>query len=569
MEPEIQTTVETNVCAEQIILSNKYYYEGQSLKKLFSEEKKPICPITGNKIPLYYRNTSYCPILARDSYLCPLTKKLYYSPVLCSDGFFYEKKAIKQRFADKQYTSPNTGEPISQKFRIVPHFNYMLHLFYRDHPEELCNRYDPHETHSDNKVIVSQIIKKRKFNKLVKYKKFDLQELFKNNLLIRLLKHAEEDIIQYVIDNIIDLEMSNEHYKNWYLIHYVTRYCGPHIIKLLISKGINMEVQNEFGWKPIHFMCRYGFADNDESINLIKHVINTGIDMECETNDNWRPVHFVCAYGNRELIEYLLTKNVRFDTKITQRTEEISCDKGKIIRTKKLCNDDPTKLLLGNKNLSEDDQIELICKCKNKAADTPSICEPPTGDVSKNYLVLNGTEKISSRDINDNLQQALHLTANCLFGQMGTVPDKSQNQILSELILDPTKQDTQENSHYTQENSPYTQENSPYTQENSPYTQENSPYTQENSHSSILPEPLENENPNLTATNSPSGPQVQFSEILCENYLAEKISSESDSEFNSGKTYANETSGTSGTSRSSDEEVFNNIAGEEDLELVL
>lgn len=540
MESEIGTRAASHVLEEQIILSNKYYYENPNLKKLFSEEEKPFCPITGNKIPKLYRNTSYCPRSARDCYLCPLTKQLYYNPVLCSDGFFYEKKAIKQRFADEEYTSPNTGEPISQEFSVSAHFNYMLHLFYRDHPEELCNRYDPHETHLDNKVIVSQIIKKRKFNKLVKYKKFDLRELFKNKLLVRLLKNADDDIMEYVIDNIIDLEISNEHHKNWHLIHYVTRYCGPRIIKLLISKGVNMEAQTTFGWKPIHFMCRYNSVDNDESIDLIKYVINMGIDLECETNDKWRPVHFVCAYGNRDLIEYLLTKNVRFDTKITRKkTEEISCGKGKMIRTKKLCNDDAAKLLLGNKNLSEDDKIELICKCKNKAADQ-SICKQEN-NVPENNLVPDYTENTndsldpepksmdgvqdqipqSSIVVPDNLQ--LSKLTNSFFGQIGTEKNESRNEILSETVLVSTKQDNQENLH-----------------------------------DFIQPEPLENHTLNSVNLSS----ETQFSEVLFQNFYAEKISSESDSDFTSGKTYAHETSDTS------DDEISNNITKEKDLELV-
>lgn len=359
----------------ETVLCNKYSYEKQPLGKLFSEEEKPICPITHKKIYSYFRSTSYCPTSLRDSYLCTLTKKLYYNPVLCNDGFFYEKKAIKERFNNEEYTSPNTGNPISGKIRIVPHFNYMLHLFYRDHPEELVNRYDPHERHCDNIDVVADIIGKKKHHKLLKYKEFDLYEFFKTNSLKKLLTQADENIIGYVIDNIIDLEVPNAAHHNWRLIHYVIRYCNPSIIKLLISKGVNMESHTRAGWKPIHFLCRYADIYNPESINLIKSIIDSGIDLESETNDKWRPVHFICAYCNKDLIEFMLTKNVRFDARISHKKVENVCNNtkiskqnNKIIRTKQQCNNDPSQLLLGNCNLLDDnDKTTLVYKCILKA----------------------------------------------------------------------------------------------------------------------------------------------------------------------------------------------------------
>lgn len=45
-------------------------------------------------------------------FLCPITHEIMVEPVICSDGFTYERRAISEWFMAGKYTSPMTNEPL-------------------------------------------------------------------------------------------------------------------------------------------------------------------------------------------------------------------------------------------------------------------------------------------------------------------------------------------------------------------------------------------------------------------------------------------------------------------------
>lgn len=46
-------------------------------------------------------------------FLCPITQEIMREPVICSDGFTYEKQAIVEWFMSGKYTSPMTNEALT------------------------------------------------------------------------------------------------------------------------------------------------------------------------------------------------------------------------------------------------------------------------------------------------------------------------------------------------------------------------------------------------------------------------------------------------------------------------
>ncbi|KAK0158268.1 hypothetical protein PV328_009292 [Microctonus aethiopoides] len=48
-----------------------------------------------------------------DDFLCPITHEIMHEPVICSDGFIYEKAAINEWFLCGKYTSPMTNESLN------------------------------------------------------------------------------------------------------------------------------------------------------------------------------------------------------------------------------------------------------------------------------------------------------------------------------------------------------------------------------------------------------------------------------------------------------------------------
>lgn len=63
-------------------------------------------------------------------YLCPITQEVMLEPVVCSDGFTYEKRAITEWFLSGKYTSPMTNETLTNtEYKINNELRYEIHKF--------------------------------------------------------------------------------------------------------------------------------------------------------------------------------------------------------------------------------------------------------------------------------------------------------------------------------------------------------------------------------------------------------------------------------------------------------
>ena len=160
----------------------------------------------------------------------------------------------------------------------------------------------------EHKTKVSEIIAKKQFEKLFKYNNFCIKEIINDKLIKKLLSCQKNDIIKYVVNNIIDLEFEDE--DGWRFIHYIMAYSNSEIIKHIIDKGIDLECQTSDGGRPIHFACRYQNKDT------IGYILKYNINMECETKNGWRPIHLISRYQNSDVIKFAISKNMRIDTKI-------------------------------------------------------------------------------------------------------------------------------------------------------------------------------------------------------------------------------------------------------------
>jgi hypothetical protein len=134
------------------------------------------------------------------------------------------------------------------------------------------------------KEIFKKIIDNKQFDELQKYKNFDLNENF--NFANLLTKCKDDNILTYVIDN-----------------------------------AINLECEDIFGRRPIHYMCV------DSTYKMIKYIIiKYGVNTEFE--DNLKLKNFVTLNNNlsedekKEIIKIIELKNlfslaIEFNNRIT------------------------------------------------------------------------------------------------------------------------------------------------------------------------------------------------------------------------------------------------------------
>jgi ankyrin repeat protein len=71
-------------------------------------------------------------------------------------------------------------------------------------------------------------------------------------------------------------------------IHLASADGNVNIVKLLMSKGVDIKAENDDGRQPIHFSSQYG---NDDVICLLSW---NGADVNAKDNSGKGPLHYAC-----------------------------------------------------------------------------------------------------------------------------------------------------------------------------------------------------------------------------------------------------------------------------------
>ncbi|XP_050428558.1 WD repeat, SAM and U-box domain-containing protein 1-like isoform X2 [Adelges cooleyi] len=90
-----------------------------SIKKSASMEKSLVCHNSSSSADNQQLELALMKLAASvdvpDEFICPITQQIYRDPVICSDGYTYERAAIVSWFGRGKITSPLTNEPLLSK----------------------------------------------------------------------------------------------------------------------------------------------------------------------------------------------------------------------------------------------------------------------------------------------------------------------------------------------------------------------------------------------------------------------------------------------------------------------
>lgn len=237
---------------------------------------------------------------------CPISQQIFCDPVIAEDGIIYERSCISQWLNDS-VTSPITRQEISNSLIPVLFVKTLVNNYLNANPDKKCIQFKPCLDYFLNKKKVHTLINIKNFEQLLNYGNFKLRYMYRNDTLEKLFAGCQNiNVLKHVIDNIVDIDAEDEY--GWRLIHFVCRYSLPEIIKyLVVSHKIDIEEENNYGWRPIHFICRYSTPD------MIKYFIELGVDLECEDNEKMKPIHYICQFSTPEMIMYIIDKNVNLE----------------------------------------------------------------------------------------------------------------------------------------------------------------------------------------------------------------------------------------------------------------
>ena len=134
-------------------------------------------------------------------------------------------------------------------------------------------------------------------------------------------------------DNIV----SAEDEQGQQAVHHTARTGSIEIFNLLMSNGAKINVENSFGWQPLHIATAYGHltlvqrlleqgANVDEKLgsSLIKtdqthKVVEDGYWAEARwPYPGSRPLHLACEYGHYEIAKYIISKGAKREATCSQ-----------------------------------------------------------------------------------------------------------------------------------------------------------------------------------------------------------------------------------------------------------
>ena len=131
--------------------------------------------------------------------------------------------------------------------------------------------------------------------------------------------------------------VSAEDEQRQQVVHHTARTGSIEIFNLLMSNGAKINVENSFGWQPLHIATAYGH------LALVKRLLEQGANIEEKLGSSsiktdkthkivedgywaearWpypgsRPLHLACEYGHCEIAKYIISKGAKKEATCSQ-----------------------------------------------------------------------------------------------------------------------------------------------------------------------------------------------------------------------------------------------------------
>ena len=134
--------------------------------------------------------------------------------------------------------------------------------------------------------------------------------LLEHNILFRFLANKEpEETIQKLISQMKDITMKDSNGNN--IVHFSIIHSNFKIVPTLISSGIKVNEQGQFGYSALHLATLKG---NEQLItDLIK---NHSADPNIKDNDGEVPLHKAIRVGNQSIMQCLINNRAILNIKV-------------------------------------------------------------------------------------------------------------------------------------------------------------------------------------------------------------------------------------------------------------
>jgi len=239
---------------------------------------------------------------------CPITGKIFYTPVMGSDNVVYEAEAIIPLIESKT-VSPISGKKLDKNIIVVLNLKSLIDLFLksfenlREHQYK-CTTNVTKLYHFSKAEILTIFMERTNYINLLKYDNFKMDDI-ENYCFADFLKYAPYNVIVHFINH-----CDNLHYRfpdspgTWNVVNYIFRCGTPEVVKFLLQTYPDLDYENEAseGWRPIHQVAS---SYDGESVRLI---LDNGVNPLTRTSDNITGFEYIISNQDAETISYAIER---------------------------------------------------------------------------------------------------------------------------------------------------------------------------------------------------------------------------------------------------------------------
>lgn len=273
------------------------------------------------------------------TFLCPLTHKIMWQPVIAADGHVYEKVSIENWLRSHQ-TSPVTGEsinsvvtPASLLEKEIEYF--MLRKLLLSDDLDVCQDHRLKESKcvldiGGNVFDLRANIREGALKTMAEF--LDLIEVcfvdhptiiipelpLRDNFAIHALCYAvtlgSVKAINWLVNNGVDTNICLHDPCAEYLIHTICYMRDPEILtKFLSKKETQINVRNYLGMTPLHLVVEND--SDDKGKILAKILLDLGADVNAiESEAGGTPLSLAAARCRNEVVELLIKQGANINS---------------------------------------------------------------------------------------------------------------------------------------------------------------------------------------------------------------------------------------------------------------
>ena len=130
----------------------------------------------------------------KNEIICPISKMIFYDPVIASDGHVYERDMIEKWLTNNK-SSPMTNEQMQKQLTTCHMAKHIVDVYIKSHPESINDVYT-----LTTKEKVDKILNKKIYHKFIEIASFDIAYLMNNTDFKKLISNLDNNIIKHIID---------------------------------------------------------------------------------------------------------------------------------------------------------------------------------------------------------------------------------------------------------------------------------------------------------------------------------------------------------------------------------